>query len=105
VTLVERREASLAEASLLSVHSGSIHNFDPEVVDRPAAPWTLDQDQLERRLCDREVGIARTSFGGLGAEQLGIKGDGLVDVIDMRASWTRDMGNLRCDLDGCPCRT
>ena len=45
--------------------------------------WILDQHQLERGLCDREVGVARTSFGGLDAKQFGVEGDRRVDIVDI----------------------
>jgi DNA-binding transcriptional ArsR family regulator len=36
----------------------------------------FEQDELERRLGDGEVGVAGTALGGLGAEQLRVEGEG-----------------------------
>jgi hypothetical protein len=68
---------------LFGIHGLGVQNFDPKVVDRPAVSWILDQHQLERGLCDREVGVARTSFGGLDAKQFGVEGDRRVDIVDI----------------------
>jgi hypothetical protein len=46
------------------------------------AGGALDQDELERRLGDREVGVAGAALGGLGAEQLGVERDGAFQVGD-----------------------
>ena len=42
----------------------------------------LDEDELERGLGDGEVGVAVAEFGGLGAEELAVEGDGRVEVGD-----------------------
>src|SRR5690606_17957102 len=50
-----------------------------EVVERPAA-LAFDEHQLERRVGDGEVGVARLPLGGLGGEELRVEVDGLVEV-------------------------
>jgi hypothetical protein len=55
LALVGRLEVSIGEASLFGIHGVGIQNFDREVVDQPAVPWILDQHQLVRGLCDREL--------------------------------------------------
>jgi hypothetical protein len=60
------------------------------VVQAAAPAGVLDEHQLERRVGNGEVGVARPDLGRLGVEQL------RVDAIDssrsstLRASWTRD---------------
>jgi hypothetical protein len=46
------------------------------------AGGSLEQDELERRLGDREVGVAGPPLGRLGAEQLGVEGDRGLQVGD-----------------------
>jgi hypothetical protein len=43
----------------------------------------LDKDQLERRLGDREVGVALFQLGRLGVEQLRVERDPLGQVVDV----------------------
>ena len=58
-------------------------DLDAEVVHAGGlAGGALDEDELERRLRDREVGVAGAALGGLGAEQLGVEGDGAFEVGD-----------------------
>ena len=53
----------------------------------------LDQHELERRLVDREVGVAGAALGRLALEELGVEGDGLVDVGDVEGELdTRHLG-------------
>jgi hypothetical protein len=54
------------------------------VVQGAALAGVLQQDQLERRLGDGEVGVAGPALGGPGAEQLGLEADGFVDVVDVQ---------------------
>ena len=42
----------------------------------------LEQDELERRLGDGEVGVAGTALGRLGVEEPRVEGDGGVEVGD-----------------------
>ena len=58
-------------------------DLDAEVVEGAALAGVLDEHQLERRLGDGEVGVAVADLGGLGAEQLGVEGDGAVEVVDV----------------------
>jgi hypothetical protein len=44
--------------------------------------WPFDQDELERRPGDGEVGVAAAALGGLRAEELGVEGDGAFQVGD-----------------------
>jgi hypothetical protein len=44
------------------------------VVEGAALAGVLQQDELERRLGDGEVGVAGPALGGLGAEQGGVEG-------------------------------
>jgi hypothetical protein len=55
-------------------------DFDTEVVDAGGGVGVLEQHQLERRVRDREVGVAGPALVRLGGEQLGIELDGDVDV-------------------------
>ena len=62
-------------------HEGS--DFDAEVVECPGLAVAFDEDELERRLGDGEVGVAGTHLGGLGVEELGVELDGLLEVGDV----------------------
>jgi hypothetical protein len=53
------------------------------MVERSAVSRVFEQDQLERRVGKREVRVARSPLGGLGAEQTAVEGDGAVDVVDV----------------------
>ena len=54
----------------------------------------LQQDELERRLGDGEVGVAGPALGRLGAEQPGIEADRLVDVVDVQRELHPGHGDL-----------
>ena len=49
----------------------------------PGVAFALEQDQLERRLVDGEVGVAGLGLGRADAEHLGVEVDGLVEVGDV----------------------
>jgi hypothetical protein len=52
-------------------------DFDAQVVHpRCLTRRAFDQDELERGFSDGEVGVAVAEFGGLGAEQFAVEGDG-----------------------------
>jgi hypothetical protein len=90
-------------------------DLDAEMVQRAGRlGGVLDQDQLERRLGDGEVGVAGPDFGRFGGEQLGVEGDcfvkvgdveGELDTGDRRGKWVwyslnRDrLANLRAAID------
>jgi hypothetical protein len=67
----------------LRLDDGRAADLDAEVVERAAAAGVLDEDQLERRLADGEVGVAGLALGRLGGEQLRLVGDGLFEVVDV----------------------
>jgi DNA-binding transcriptional ArsR family regulator len=53
------------------------------VVEAAALAGVFQQHQLERRVGDREIGVAGPELGRAGAEQLGAELDGLADVVDV----------------------
>jgi DNA-binding transcriptional ArsR family regulator len=68
-------------------------HLDAEVVQRPdgAGPTGigvggLEQDQLQRRVGDGEVGVAGAALGRLGLEQLAVEGDRGVQVAQPTVS-------------------
>jgi hypothetical protein len=65
------------------------------VVQGAALAGVLEQDELERRLGDGEVGVAGPALGGPGAEQPGVEADGLVDVVDIQRELHPGHGDLR----------
>src|SRR6266700_6136909 len=98
VALVDRGQAGLGEPGLLGVDRAGAVDFDAEVVQGAALAGVLQQDQLERRLGDGEVGVAGPALGRLGAEQLGVEADGLVDVVDVQRELHPRHGNLPMTL-------
>src|SRR5579875_1882991 len=59
-------------------------HLDPEVVERPRhLASVLDEDQLEGRVGDGEVGVAGPDLGRLGVEQRRVEADRLVHVGDV----------------------
>ena len=84
------------------MHGIAAFDFDAEVVERAAVAGVLDQDELQGRFDNGEVRIARLDLGRRGVEQLGVEGDGLVEVVDVEGKLCagHDDSNL-CDL----CRT
>jgi hypothetical protein len=62
------------------------------------AGGAFEQDELERRLGDREVGVAGTALGGPGAEQPAVEGDRAFQVGD--AQRELDTGHDGCSLPG-----
>ena len=55
-------------------------DLDPEMVDRTGLAGALDQDQLQRRIYDGEVGVPGTDLGRLGMEERRVEGDGFVEI-------------------------
>ena len=56
-------------------------DLDAEVVHAGVlAGLALDEDELERRGGDGEVGVAGAALGRFGAEELGVEGDGAFEV-------------------------
>ena len=66
---------------------------DAQVVEG-AALGPLEEDQLQRRLGDGEVGVAGLALGGLGGEQLRVEVDGLVEVADVEGELESGHGFL-----------
>src|SRR5580704_7013060 len=95
VALVDGGQAGLGEPGLLGVDRVGAVDFDAQVVQGAALARVLQQDQLERRLGDGEVGVAGPALGRLGAEQSGVEGDRLVDVVDVQRELHPRHGNLR----------
>jgi len=89
VLLVEGGEAGAGETGSALLDLLHRLHLDAEVVERPLDPGAavvggnLDEDELERRLGDGEVGVPGLDFGGLGVEQLGVEGDCGIEVIDV----------------------
>jgi len=98
VPLVDRGQARPGEPGLLGVDRVGAVDFDAEVVQGAALAGVLQQDELERRLGDGEVGVAGPALGGLGAEQSGVEADGLVDVVDVQRELHPGHGDLRMTL-------
>jgi hypothetical protein len=93
--LINGREPGAGQAGLLGVDGVDVGDFPAEVVEAAALARVLQQDQLQRRLADREVGVAGVTLGGLGAEQLAVEGDGLVDVVDVQRELDTGHENLQ----------
>src|SRR3954451_19782242 len=55
--LVDRREAEGGQPGLLGIDVAGGADLDPEVVERAALTGVLQQDELQRRVRDREVGV------------------------------------------------
>src|SRR5262249_46951630 len=73
-------------------------DLDAQVVEGPALPRVLDEDQLQRRLRDREVRVPGAALGGRGAEELLVEDDGGVDVVDVEGQLDATHADLQ-DID------
>src|SRR5579863_6654999 len=103
VPLVDGCQAGLGEPGLLGFDGAGVGDLDAEVVEAAALAGVLQQDQLERRLGDGEVGVAGPYLRGFGAEQLGVEGDGFCQIVDVEGELdAAGHGYLR-DIDGCLC--
>jgi hypothetical protein len=58
-------------------------DLDAQVVESSALAVAGDQDELERRLRDGEVGIAGSDLRRSRAEELGVEGDRVIEVGDV----------------------
>ena len=83
VPFVDGGQACFGQAGLLGVHGAGAGDLDAQVVDAATLAGVLNEDELEGRLGDGEVGVAGAELGRLGAEQLAVEGDGLVEVLDV----------------------
>jgi drug/metabolite transporter (DMT)-like permease len=83
VPFVDGGQACFGQAGLLGVHGAGVGDLDAQVVEAAALAGVLQQDELEGRLGDGEVGVAGAELGRLGAEQLAVEGDGLGEVLDV----------------------
>src|SRR5580693_6038604 len=93
VPLVHRREPGPGEPAMLSVDRRGVRDLDAEVVEAAALARVFQQDQLQRRLGDGEVGVPGPALGGLGTEQRGVERDRLVDVVDVQRELHTGHGN------------
>src|SRR6266487_564751 len=84
VLLLGRDQAGLAQPGDLVVDLLGRLDLDSKVVERAAAAGALQQDELERRRSDREVGIAGAALGRLGPEQRRVEPDRRVEVVDVQ---------------------
>ena len=91
VALVDRGEPGRGQPGLGGVDGVGVGDLDAEVVERAALAGVLDQHQLERRLGDREVGVAGAALGRLGVEEAAVEVDGGVDVVDVEGELDADM--------------
>jgi hypothetical protein len=64
VPLVDGRQAGCGEPGLLGVDRAGVGDFDAKVVQGAALAGVLEQDELERRLGDGEVGVAGLRLAG-----------------------------------------
>jgi hypothetical protein len=98
-------EPGLGQAGLLGFDHAGVGDLDAKVVEAAALAGVFQQHQLERRLGDREVRITGPELGRLGAEQLRIEGNSLVDVVDVEGELqTAGHGtSRRLGIDGCLC--
>ena len=83
VPFVDDGQACFGQAGLLGVHGAGVGDLDAQVVQGAALAGVLNEDELEGRLGDGEVGVAGAELGRLGTEQLAVEGDGLVEVLDV----------------------
>ena len=80
---VRRRPGGPVAATTSSVVSTSTPRWLRRRRCRGLERRVLDQDQLERRVGDGEVGVAGPDLGRLGVEQFRVEVDGLVEVGDI----------------------
>src|SRR5215472_6639 len=78
-----RGKTGLGQAHLLGLDGAGVRDLYPEVIEAATLTWVLQQNELQRWVGDREVGVAGPDLGWLGAEQLAVEGDGLADVVDV----------------------
>ena len=64
-------------------HVVAVVDLDAEVVEPAVGAGLLEQDELQGRVGDGEVGVAGLALVRLGGEELRVEGDGLVDVGDV----------------------
>src|SRR5450755_3181605 len=83
VALIDRRESGPGEPLPLGIDGIRVADLDAEMVEAAALARVLQQDELQRRLGDGEVGVAGTALSRLGTEQLAVERYGLLDVIDV----------------------
>ena len=76
-------QARPGEPGDLGVHQLAGLDFHAEGVDGAAGAGVLQQHQLQRRLGDGEVGIARLDLGRGGVKQLGVERDRRIEIIDV----------------------
>ena len=93
------------EALGLLLHLRHRRPLDAEVVEGAGLRGVGEEHQLERRVGDREVGVARAPLGGLGAEEGGVERHRLVEVVDVEGELEAGHeGSLhRGDIDECLC--
>ena len=72
-------EPVAGQAGFGGLNLGCGVDFDAEVVEG-ATHGAFDEDELEWRVGDGEVGVSGFALGGLRGEQLGVELDGLVDI-------------------------
>ena len=73
----------VGQASDLGVHDLAGFDLDPEMIQRPTLARVLQQHQLQRRISDSEVRIARLAFGWFGVKQLGVEHDCLIEILNV----------------------
>src|SRR5450755_110771 len=95
VPLISGGKPGPGEAGLLGFDGVDVGDFDAQVVEGAPLAGAFQQDQLQRRLGDREVRITGAALGRLRAEQPAVEGDGLVDVVDVQRELHTGHGNLQ----------
>ncbi len=90
-----RSQGPARQARLGGAHVVGRLDLDAEMVQRSRITVTLDEHELERRLGDGEVGVARAELGRFGGEQLGVEVDRVVEVRDVQGELHSAHGRLR----------
>jgi hypothetical protein len=79
-----RRQAFTGKTILRRGYLVAAFHLDSEVIERPRGlAGVLDEDELERRLGDGEIGIVGAAFRRLGPEQLGVELHSGINVGDV----------------------
>ncbi len=106
VALLGGLEAGRVSRCVAGVTSSADSTSTPRWLSAPPTPapagvGVLDEHELERRVGHGEVGVAGPQFGRGRGEEPRVEVDGGVEVGDVEASWTRDIGAP--DIDSCRC--
>src|SRR5271166_664667 len=75
--------AGLGQPGDLGMYDLTRIDLHPQMVEGAALTGVFQQDQLQRWIGDREVGVTRLAFGRFGLKQLGVEADCGVEIVDV----------------------